>query len=108
MRRLAVLLLALLQFAGPAAVQVADGLLELREVGSPLHVESPQTEGCDHGHNHLICQTVRSLSAGLPSAAGTTVPLLAMAPTSLVLDAEAFRATVSLSGPLGSRAPPRA
>ena len=107
-RRLAVLVLALLQFGGPAAVQVADALLEAREVGSVVHMESSHSEGCDHGHNHLICQTARSLSSSLPSAVGTPTPLVEVAPARLIFDAAALHATVSISGPLGSRAPPRA
>ena len=107
-RRFAVLLLALLQFGGPAAVQVADALLEAREIGSPLHIESPHSEGCDHGHSHLICQTVRSLSSGLPSAVSDLPPLVEIAPATLTIDAAALHATVSISGPLGSRAPPLA
>lgn len=62
MRRLGVLLLALLQM-GAAGVQSADAILDAEGAALPTHLESHQSEDCGVQHDHLFCQVVRSLSA---------------------------------------------
>ena len=66
-RRLGVIALALLQFAVFASFPVADAILEARGVSETVHIERENSEQCDTGHNHLLCQLTRGLSSGIPA-----------------------------------------
>ena len=64
-RRFGVLALALLQFVVFASFPVADAILEARGVSDTAHIETENSEQCDTGHNHLLCQLTRTLSSGI-------------------------------------------
>lgn len=63
----------------------ADALLDAESMGSPVHVESPDSDCAIH-HDHLFCQVVRSL---FQTATTRDIPALATpAPPIRVLDAD--------------------
>ncbi len=98
--------LALLQFAVFAALPVADAILEARGVSDTVHIERENSEQCDTGHNHLLCQLTRGLSSGIPAQL-----LIAYRPA---VEASRLPPSVTtrenrpvLPGGNGPRAPPR-
>lgn len=107
--RWGVLLLALVQFVGPVGLQAADAILDGHDYSTSLHIESEGHEDCSGGHSHLICQTIRSLAAGLAttdvvdgvSKAGPEHAMIEMSRSDISREA-------AVSGALGSRAPPLA
>lgn len=78
-RRLALLVLAAGMVATTGAGAVFEALADHYGPGAPVHVESPEDDGCPDGHNHLFCQVARSLSgsatAPRPEARSTPAPV---------------------------------
>ena len=101
--------LALVQLVGPIGLQAADAILEAHEYETPIHLDGENREECGDGHAHLICQTVRSLGAGLLTADAMRGIALSGVESDLA-QAPAFSEfpKAPSSGPLGSRAPPQA
>lgn len=64
-RRFGVLSLSLFQFALFAGLPVADAVLEVRGLSIVVHIEGENSEHCDTGHSHLLCQLTRTLSSGV-------------------------------------------
>ena len=62
LRRLALLALAAGVTATTGAGAVLEALADHDGPGAPIHVESPEDDGCPGAHNHLFCQVARSLS----------------------------------------------
>ena len=73
-RRFGVLALALLQFVVFAALPAADAVLEARGLSTLAHIETENSEHCDTGHSHLLCQLTRALSSGISAADLTDFP----------------------------------
>ena len=59
---------ALLQMGSTAAVTHVDARLDGAQMGSPDHIESPDSADCPFHHSHLFCQVVRVLAQATVSA----------------------------------------
>jgi len=63
-----------------AALTHADALLDGGRMGSPDHLESPESTDCPVHHGHFFCQVVRSLahasiSRGITTGHGPAPPI---------------------------------
>ena len=106
--RMAILLLALLQFAGPVVLQAMDLALEAQEMSSEAHVETEGSEACAT-HHEVMCQTVRTLSmVARPSLEGRTLSAPLLVEGVHLLEAELPAQGTLVLGSRGSRAPPLA
>ena len=108
LRRIGVLILAVMQMAAVMAMPVVDSVLETEAFSFETHVESEGTQDCATGHDDLFCKVVSSLSSLVAARAVTS-------PTDAALgDRLGFVSNVaSLDGrfhglALGARAPPLA
>ena len=106
LRRLGVLSLSVLQFAVFAGLPSADAVLEARGLSTVVHIEGENSEDCDTGHSHLLCQLTRTLSSGISPLLLNDLPLVSE--TSM----DAPTATARQNRPIppggsGPRAPPR-
>ncbi len=108
-RRWGVLLLALVQLAGPIGLQVVDAALDGEDYSTPVHIEGEGQEECADGHGHLICQTLRSMADGIGATDALKVGGVS-GPESAVNSGltSSFILKTPVSGTLGSRAPPLA
>lgn len=106
-RRFGVLALSFLQFAVFAAVPTADALLESSGLSTVVHIEGENSEHCDTGHSHLLCQLTRTLSSGVAPLILADLPLVfATSPDTPAATAWQNRPTPP--GGSGPRAPPQA
>ena len=108
-RRFGALVLALVQLGASTAVVAGDAILDGSQTGHATHVESNSAEACSAHHDHLFCQTVRSLA----NATGSVVVVREACATEVVAVAAQYRRAdlvraPLLSGTVGSRAPPLA
>lgn len=109
-RRLGVLVMAVLQLGGAVALPAADGVLDMDRYGTPSHVESEGSDDCAPHHDHAFCQVVRATALANPSRAlssvgvGHRVHLL----HPLGGSAEVDITSPVLEGSTGPRAPPSA
>ncbi|MYH48440.1 MAG: hypothetical protein F4151_02635 [Gammaproteobacteria bacterium] len=76
LRRFGVLSLSLLQFALFAGLPAADAVLEVRGLGTVVHIEGENSEHCDTGHSHLLCQLTRTLSSAVSPLILIDLPLV--------------------------------
>lgn len=109
-RRMAVLVLALVQLAGAVVLPAADGLMDVERYGTPVHVESGGRDDCTPHHDHAFCQVVRSTAMANPAGPTTEFVVEPSRRVALALperDAVPGHAAV-LPGSSGPRAPPTA
>lgn len=107
LRRFGVLSLSLLQLAVFAGLPTADAVLEARGLSTVVHIEGENSEDCDAGHNHLMCQLTRTLSSGMAPLLLIDLPLVFE--TSMETPtATAWQNRPIPPGGSGPRAPPRA
>lgn len=107
LRRFGVLSLSLLQFALFAGLPAADAVLEVRGLSTVVHIEGENSEHCDAGHSHLLCQLTRTLSSGAAPLILVDIPLVFE--TSLdTPTATAWQNRPTPPGGSGPRAPPPA
>lgn len=109
-RRLGVLVLAVLQLGGAVALPAADGVLDMDRYGTPTHVESQGTDDCAPHHDHAFCQVVRATALANPSRAVSSVGVGDLVHQLHALDGSAEVDVTSpvLQGSTGPRAPPSA
>lgn len=107
-RRTAIGLLAVFQLGAAIAVPAVDAVLEAQEIGASAHFETQGSDhGCHTGHDHLICQLVRSMGQATLSPSVRSVP--AVRPklkASFVGTPTQFDATDRVHSSQGPRAPP--
>ena len=106
-RRFGVLSLSLLQFAVFAVLPTADAVLEVRGLSTAVHIEGENSEHCDTGHNHLLCQLTRTLSSGIAPLILIDLPLVFEASPETPT-ATAWQNRPTPPGGSGPRAPPQA
>ena len=108
LRRVAAACLALFHLGSASALTHADALLDAASMGSPDHIESPESSDCAVHHGHLICQVVRSLSqAEVPR--GVTVKDGLAPPTRIGeahLEGDQAKSPPILLGSINPRGPP--
>ncbi len=107
LRRFGVLSLSLLQLAVFAGLPTADAVLEARGLSTVVHIEGENSEDCETGHNHLMCQLTRTLSSGFSPFALIDLPLVFEASMDTPT-ATAWQNRPIPPGGSGPRAPPRA
>ena len=107
LRRFGVLSLSLLQLAVFAGLPTADAVLEARGLSTVVHIEGENSEDCETGHNHLMCQLTRTLSSGFSPFALIDLPLVFEASMDTPT-ATAWQKRPIPPGGSGPRAPPRA
>ena len=106
-RRLGVLSLSLLQLAVFAGLPAADAVLEVRGMSTVVHIEGENSEQCETGHSHLLCQLTRTLSSGVAPLILADLPLVFEASPDTPT-ATAWQNRPIPPGGSGPRAPPRA
>ena len=106
-RRFGVLSLSLLQFAVFAVLPAADAVLEVRGLSTVVHIEGENSEHCDTGHSHLLCQLTRTLSSGIAPLILIDLPLVFEASPDTPT-ATAWQTRPTPPGGSGPRAPPQA
>jgi len=108
-RRSGAVVLALVQLVAFGVLPAADALLDIEQMGLPVHIESEGSKECAPPHDHVFCQVVRSLAAATeaPAVAGAidlATPVFRLhAPPASDLTTRRF-----LTRSVGSRAPPLA
>lgn len=109
-RRVAAACLALFYTGSTAALIHADSVLDGQRMGSPVHVESPESGDCAVHTGHVFCQVVRSLShAGI--SYGVTMEDSRRPPIQVVevsREREVARCAPILFGSVVPRGPPTA
>ena len=107
LRHFGVLSLSLLQFAVFAVLPSADAVLEVRGLSTGVHIEGENSEHCEAGHSHLLCQLTRTLSSGISPFILIDLPLVS--DTSMdTPTATTWQNRPIPPGGSGPRAPPRA
>ena len=106
-RRFGVLSLSLLQFALFGGLPAVDAALEVRGLSTVVHIEGENSEHCDTGHSHLLCQLARTLSSGVAPLILVDVPLV-FETSPDTPTATAWQNRPTPPGGSGPRAPPRA
>ena len=82
-------------------------MLEARGLSTGVHIEGENSEHCDTGHSHLLCQLTRTLSSRVPPLVLIDLPLVFE--TSMdTPTASAWQNRPIPPGGSGPRAPPRA
>ncbi|WP_420448414.1 hypothetical protein [Candidatus Palauibacter sp.] len=105
--RFGVLVIVLLQAVAFAVLPAADAVLEAGATSAVAHFEGEDSEHCDTGHSHLLCQLSRTVSLGFPPLFLIDLPL-AFETSPDTPAATAWHRRPIPPGGSGPRAPPRA